>query len=90
MINSIDRDGMMAGYDLDLVRRVSDIVSIPVIACGGAGSLEHLRQGFDQGRVHALAAGSLFVFHGSRNAVLVNYPSKAEISELFNNGKISQ
>lgn len=89
MINSIDRDGMMTGYDLDLVRRVSDAVSIPLIACGGAGSLDHLRQGYAQGRAHALAAGSLFVYHGPRRAVLVNYPSKAEVSELFHNGEIS-
>jgi imidazole glycerol-phosphate synthase subunit HisF len=85
MINSMDRDGMMSGYDLDLIRRVSDAVAVPVIACGGAGSLEDFRQGFDRGGAHALAAGSLFVYHGPRKAVLVNYPSKADISELFGN-----
>jgi imidazole glycerol-phosphate synthase subunit HisF len=85
MINSMDRDGMMIGYDLDLIRRVSDAVAVPVIACGGAGSLEDFWQGFDRGGAHALAAGSLFVYHGPRKAVLVNYPSKADISELFDN-----
>jgi cyclase len=88
MINSMDRDGMMTGYDLDLTRQVSDAVAVPVIACGGAGSLEDFRQGFDQGRAHALAAGSLFVYHGPRKAVLVNYPSKADISKLFDNREI--
>jgi len=83
MINSIDRDGMMTGYDLDLIRRLSDAVAVPVIACGGAGSLEDFRQGFDQGGAHALAAGSLFVYHGPRRAVLINYPSKNDISNLF-------
>ena len=88
MVNSIDQDGMMAGYDFDLVRQVSDAVSIPVIACGGAGSLEDFKQGFEQGRAHALAAGSLFVYHGPRKAVLVNYPSKADISRLFDKTEI--
>lgn len=88
MINSMDRDGMMAGYDLDLIRKVSDAVAVPVIACGGAGSLEDFRQGFDQGRAHALAAGSLFVYHGARKAVLVNYPPKTDISKLFDNREI--
>jgi cyclase len=87
LINSMDRDGMMTGYDLDLIRQVSDAVPVPVIACGGAGSLEDFRQGFEQGRAHALAAGSLFVYHGPRKAVLVNYPSKTDISELFDNKK---
>jgi len=88
MIHSMDRDGTMTGYDLDLVRRVSDAVPVPVIACGGAGSLEDFRQGFDRGGAHALAAGSLFVYHGPRKAVLVNYPSRTEISELFDNKEI--
>jgi imidazole glycerol-phosphate synthase subunit HisF len=88
MINAMDRDGMMTGYDLDLIRRVSDAVAVPVIACGGAGSLKDFRQGFDRGGAHALAAGSLFVYHGPRKAVLVNYPSRADISELFDNREI--
>ena len=83
MINSMDKDGMMQGYDLNLVKAVSDAVNIPVIACGGAGRLEHLRECYDQGRAHALAAGSLFVYHGPRKAVLINYPSKVELLGLF-------
>ncbi|MCG8552806.1 MAG: AglZ/HisF2 family acetamidino modification protein [Desulfobacterales bacterium] len=88
MINSMDRDGTMTGYDIDLIRRVSEAVGVPVIACGGAGSLEDLWQGFVQGRAHALAAGSLFVYHGQRKAVLVNYPSKTDILKLFDNREI--
>jgi imidazole glycerol-phosphate synthase subunit HisF len=88
MINAMDKDGMMTGYDLDLIRRVSDAVAIPVIACGGAGNLEHLKQGFEQGRAHALAAGSMFVYHGPRRAVLINYPSKEEIMTLFSNREL--
>lgn len=90
IINSIDQDGMMQGYDIELIRKIADHVNIPVIACGGAGCLAHFKNCFDQGHAHALAAGSMFVFHGSRKAILINYPSKTEITELFISGKIKQ
>jgi cyclase len=60
------------------------MVSIPVVACGGAGNLEHLKNGYFEGNAHALAAGSIFVYHGPRRAVLINYPSKSELKQLFN------
>jgi len=84
IINSIDLDGMMTGYDIALVKMISDSVSIPVVACGGAGNLEHLKEAYYIGNAHALAAGSMFVFHGARRAVLINYPSKIELKQLFN------
>lgn len=90
IINSIDRDGMMQGYDIDLTRKVADQVGIPVIACGGAGCLDHFKEGFEQGQAHALAAGSMFIYHGPRKAVLINYPSKNEILGLFENGKLKE
>ncbi len=83
IINSIDRDGMQAGYDLDLVRSVSQAVKIPVIALGGGGSESHLVEAIREGRASAAAAGSLFVFHGSRRAVLINYPDQQELVKLF-------
>ena len=83
IINSIDRDGMMTGYDTELFESVSSSVRIPVVGCGGAGNPEHLKEGFFKGQVHALAAGSMFVFHGPRKAVLINYPTKEEIKNLF-------
>ncbi len=83
IINSIDLDGTMNGYDLKLVKNVVDEIVLPVVACGGAGNLEHLKNAYTQGNAHAMAAGSLFVFHGPRRAVLINYPSKNEIKELF-------
>lgn len=83
LINSIERDGCMCGYDLELLKIISKAVSIPVIACGGAGNLQHLKAGYDAG-AHSLAAGSLFVYHSERRAVLVNYPSKAEVIKIFN------
>jgi len=82
-INSIDNDGLMTGYDIALIKCIAEIVSIPVVACGGAGNLEHLRDGYFKGSAHALAAGSLFVYHGPRRAVLINYPYKSEIKLLF-------
>ena len=85
IINSIDLDGMMGGYNIDLIRSVVDAVSIPVVACGGAGNLEHFKKAYFEGNAHALAAGSMFVFHGPRKAVLINYPSKNELRQLFNN-----
>ena len=84
IINSIDLDGTMTGYNIDLIKSIAEIVSIPVVACGGAGNLEHLKQCYFDGKAHALAAGSMFVFHGPRRAVLINYPSKCELKQLFN------
>ena len=84
IINSIDLDGVMTGYDLELIKSIAEIVSIPVVACGGAGNLEHLKKGYFEGKAHALAAGSMFVYHGPRKAVLINYPSKSELKQLFN------
>lgn len=73
-INSVDRDGMMAGYDLPLIRSVTQKVNVPVVACGGAGTIEHLSQGVNEGGASAVAAGSMFVFYGKHRAVLINYP----------------
>ena len=83
IVNSIDLDGMMTGYNTDLIKSIVEMVSIPVVACGGAGNLEHLKQGYFNGKAHALAAGSMFVFHGPRRAVLINYPSKSELRNYF-------
>lgn len=72
-INNIDADGTMAGFDTKLIKLVSDSVTVPVVACGGAGTIEHLRSALDIGRASAVAAGSMFVFHGKHRAVLINY-----------------
>ena len=81
-INSIDHDGMMNGYDLDLISNVSRHCSVPIVACGGAGSLADFRKAVDSG-ASAVAAGSLFVFYGKHKAVLITYPSQDEIKLLF-------
>jgi cyclase len=83
LINSIDRDGTMEGFDLELTASVSAAVRIPVIACGGAGKLDDFGKAVREGGASAAAAGSFFVFHGKRRAVLITYPSYSEISHLF-------
>ena len=82
LITSIDRDGTMTGYDLELVRLVSDAVDAPVIACGGAGSLKDIGAVIREGGASAAAAGSFFVFHGKHRSVLITYPSRSEIQEM--------
>ena len=72
----------MDGYDLEPVQRVASEVSVPVIASGGAGSLEHLAQAIAAG-ASAVAAGSMFVFHGRHRAVLITYPEHEELEALF-------
>jgi cyclase len=83
IIQSIDHDGMMEGYDMDLISKISNSVTIPVVACSGAGSYQHLRQAVKEANASAVAAGSLFVYHGPRRAVLVNYPSPEELTKMF-------
>ena len=78
-LNSVDRDGMMAGYDLDLIRSVTQLVNVPVVVCGGAGSVEHFQQAVSNG-ASAVSAGSMFVFHGKHRAVLINYPQDVKFS----------
>jgi imidazole glycerol-phosphate synthase subunit HisF len=83
MITSIDNDGLMAGYDVALTRMIADLVDIPVIACGGAGCLEDFRSGYCDGNASALAAGSLFVYHGRKKAVLISYPTRSDLEQIF-------
>lgn len=83
IINSIDRDGMMQGYDLDLIQKVADAVNIPVAACGGAGNLQHIADAIKLGHASAAAAGSIFVFQGPLRAVLISYPSPKDLKRLL-------
>ena len=83
LINSIDRDGTMQGYDVDLVRKVADAVSVPGVACGGAGNLSHVSEVIKQGHASAAAAGSIFVFQGPLRGVLISYPTPKELKEFI-------
>lgn len=82
IVNSIDQDGLRTGYDLTLLSTAARAVPIPVVALGGAGALRHLREAVDAG-ASAVAAGSLFVFYGKHRAVLITYPSREELANLF-------
>lgn len=82
IINSIDQDGTMEGFDIDLIREISESVTIPVVAAGGAGTTDDLSDAVNNGNATAVAAGSMFVYHGPRRAVLINYPTKEELLRL--------
>lgn len=81
-LNSVDRDGTGAGFDLALLQRVSAAVNVPVTVCGGAAGLQDMRAAIRSG-ASAGAAGSMFVFYGPHRAVLINYPAYASVRELF-------
>ena len=81
-LNSVDRDGMRCGCDLDLIRQVLQAVPVPVIACGGADGLNDMRDAIAAG-ASAAAAGSMFVFYGPHRAVLINYPEYGAVRRLF-------
>lgn len=82
IIQSIDKEGTMNGYDLEIIKKVSQIVDVPVVASGGAGNLKHFQDAINYG-ASAVAAGSMFVYKGKLNAVLINYPNQLTIKQLF-------
>jgi imidazole glycerol-phosphate synthase subunit HisF len=83
IIQSIDKDGTMTGYNVPLIKKITESVTIPVVALGGAGKLEHLSDLNRLVALNGLAAGSMFVFHGDRRAVLVNYPEREKMLNIF-------
>ena len=85
VINSIDQDGMMKGYDHSLINKIREVISIPLTVLGGAGSLEDIGQIIQQHGIIGVAAGSLFVFKGKFRAVLINYPVPFEKKNLLTN-----
>jgi imidazole glycerol-phosphate synthase subunit HisF len=82
LIHSIDRDGTRNGYDLELIAKIREMVNIPIIACGGAGTIEDMCEVIRSG-ANAAAAGSLFVFHGKHRAVLISYPDKTSLLRIY-------
>lgn len=80
LINAVDRDGEMSGYDINLIKQAASAVSVPVIALGGARNLNDFRHAVDAG-ASAVAAGAMFVFHGPHRAVLITYPSYSELEK---------
>jgi len=84
LLTAIDRDGTMKGYDIELVAKVTSAVGIPVIASGGAGTIADFGVASKRAGAAAVAAGAMFVFHGPHRAVLITYPSHAELSAVLN------
>lgn len=83
VVNSIDRDGMLNGYDLPLALAMHNALRVPLTLLGGAGSLTHIADLISQCGTVGAAAGSLFVFKGKYRAVLINYPTREQKDELF-------
>lgn len=79
IINSMNEDGCMKGYDRQLVKSITTAVNIPVTACGGAGNLTDFKKIIHEDSAHAAAAGSLFVYYGRKKAVLINFPTEKEL-----------
>ena len=83
MINSVDLDGSMKGYILDLVEHIRQSISLPLTVLGGAGSLDDVKELIDHYGIIGAAAGSMFVFKGKYRAVLINYPNSTEKENLL-------
>lgn len=83
VINSIDSDGTMKGYDLQLIQKIRDVIHIPMTVIGGAGSFDDLGMVIKHHGIIGAAAGSLFVFKGKYRAVLISYPNKIEKGNLI-------
>ena len=88
LLNSIDRDGTWGGYDLELLQQVSDAVSIPVIACGGAGKLQDFADAVNIGHASAVSAGSFFLYHTRRRGILITYPAREELQDVLGKERI--
>jgi imidazole glycerol-phosphate synthase subunit HisF len=78
LLNSVDRDGTFSGYDTELIHMVSESVTIPVVAIGGAATVDDLASAVKSG-ASAVSAGSMFVFQRPHRAVLISYPSQADL-----------
>lgn len=82
VINSIDNDGVMNGFDNVINDKVRNSINIPMTILGGAGNISHIKEAIERYGVIGVAAGSLFVFKGIYKAVLINYPSQEDISKI--------
>ena len=88
VINSVDNDGIMEGYDIEFLKEVKSNTNVPIIALGGAGNLSHLKEVFENSNIDAVACGSMFVYQGALKGVLISYPSYEKIQDLLG-GKYS-
>ena len=83
IVQSIDQDGVMNGYDIPLINEIATNVSIPVVALGGAGNIEHLKTAYHEGYASAVGSGSLFIYQSLKRGVLINYPKRNQLNDIF-------
>jgi cyclase len=83
IVSDIDKDGTRSGYNIELLKSITDAVSIPVVALGGARELNDFKVAVTQANVSAVAAGDMFVFNGKHKAVLITYPAYNKLEALF-------
>lgn len=83
LLTSIEEDGTMKGFDIKMIKAVTEAVSIPVIACGGAGCVGDLEKAILLGNASAVAAGSLFVYQNTNRSVLINFPDRNELKTVI-------
>lgn len=85
LVNFVYKENTQTGYELELLQEITKLVSIPVIANGGVGRFDHLKEGIVQGGASAAGAGSFFVFNGPHKAVLITYPKYEKIRGIYEN-----
>ncbi|MEM0449101.1 MAG: AglZ/HisF2 family acetamidino modification protein [Methanomassiliicoccales archaeon] len=83
IVTSIDKEGTMSGYDIELIRKVTEVVDIPVLANGGAGNLKHFELAVKEGGASGVIASSFFVFHGKNRGILINFPEENELKKYL-------
>lgn len=83
ILQCVDRDGMRNGYDINFINKVQNKMNIPLVAVGGASNIKDFKTLNDTCKVNGIAAGSFFVYHGDLDGVLINYPKKEEVREIF-------
>lgn len=83
IVQSITKDGVMSGFDIELVKRISDAVTISIVALGGGGNLNHFKELFQHIPTSGIASGSKFVYQNEMKGVLINYPSESEKRKIY-------
>ena len=83
IVQSIEKDGMMTGYDKELVKKITDYVTVPVVALGGAGNYNHLKDMYSFCKVRGIGSGSTFIYQSDMKGVLINYPTSKEKKAIY-------
>ncbi|RCK26744.1 imidazole glycerol phosphate synthase [Thalassospira profundimaris] len=82
VVNSIDKDGTLTGYDLKLLEQINKVVSVPIVPCGGASCVADFAAAIEKG-ASAVSAGAMFVFKGKHRAVLISYPDRSDLEKIL-------